>query len=61
MSSEEDLKAENRLRDLIVAEYVLSQMENRKKFNPVTVDIKDIQAVLRLLDTARRNTKSKKP
>lgn len=58
--TKEDHQAEMRIRDLIIAEHVLSLVEERKKYHPVPVAVEDLQAVLRLLDEARLNTKVKK-
>lgn len=55
----EDLKSELRIRDNIVAEHVLCQLENRSQYAPVQVTVKDLQAVLRLLDQERRSTRAK--
>lgn len=55
-----DLKAEHRIRDLIIAAHTLTLIDHSNTYPPVTVRVEDLQAVLRLLDRARLDTKGGK-
>ena len=58
--NDEDLKAERRIRELIVAAHTLTLIDHANTYPPVTVRVEDLQALLRLLDRARLNTKERK-
>lgn len=55
-----DLAAEHRIRELIVAAHTLTLIDHANTYPPVTVRVEDLQALLRLLDRARLNTKVRK-
>ncbi len=55
-----DLACERNIRDLIVAAHVLSLIDKTKTYRPIEVRVEELQALLRLLDQARLNTKVKK-
>lgn len=59
-SEKDDHASEMHIRDLIVAAHTLTLMDGSQTFPPVTVRVEDLQALLRLLDRARLNTKVKK-
>ena len=58
--NDEDLKAERRIRELIVAAHTLTLIDHANTYPLVTVRVEDLQALLRLLDRARLNTKVRK-
>lgn len=55
-----DLASERRIRELIVAAHTLTLIDHSNQYPPVTVRVEDLQALLRLLDRARLNTKVRK-
>ena len=60
MQHRADLASERHIRELIVAAHTLTLIDHGNKYPPVTVRVEDLQALLRLLDMARLNTKVRK-